>query len=354
MVVRFEDHSGFQRACGLLALGGGAMAAVLPWTAPAAAVGAALALGVGPRFAADSRRRWIALVAACALVAVEAALAPTPWLSLAQGGLLALLLAVVRADRARQSGTRPPMPVAVALAIALGAVASLLATSLLPALAEALARAAPAVAGRALWGALLGLWVGLSAAPLHVELGGEPVEARLLSLRASLGAELRPLAERAVAAWRGARVELPEGARADLRASLDALAMAALDLSARCADLARAASPAVEDELERRCSALAGCAEAAHDEAARQSYLRAAEALAGQLEHLRRVLRARERALARLHEEVANLERARFSLTLLRGAEHAAELDLLQQRLEQGTLVFEETVPLPAPVRAAR
>jgi hypothetical protein len=351
MVVRFEDHSGFQRACGLLALGAGAMAAVLPWTVPAAAVGAALALGVGPIFGGGFRRRWIALVAACALLAVEGALAPTPWLSLVQGGLFALLLAAVRAEGARQSGARPPMPVAVALAIALCALASFLAASLLPALAETLGRAAPAWAARAQCGALLGFWVGLSAAPLHLEVGGDAVEAKLLSLRASLGVELRPLAERAVAASRGACAGLPEGARADLRASVGALAMAALDLSARCADLGRAASPAVEEELERRCAALAAGAEAAQDEAARQSYRRAAEALAGQMEHLRRVLRARERALARLHEDVANLERARFSLTLLRGAENAGELDLLQQRLEQGTLVFEQAVPLPAPVR---
>jgi hypothetical protein len=154
---------------------------------------------------------------------------------------------------------------------------------------------------------------------------------------------------RAAAARRGAADELPPGTRADLRSLLDQLALAALDVAERTASLTRAASPAVEEELQRRCALLLNNAAKADDEATRQSYQRAADALEGQLDHFRRVRRARERALARLHEDVANLERARFSLTLLRGPDSAAELDLLHDRLQHGAIAFEELDSLSCP-----
>ncbi|HMC34229.1 MAG TPA: hypothetical protein VKH65_07475, partial [Myxococcales bacterium] len=86
----------------------------------------------------------------------------------------------------------------------------------------------------------------------------------------------------------------------------------------------------------------------------KQSYLRAADALSSQLEHLQRVRRVRERALARLHEEVANLERAGFALTLLDAPGSAAELQLLHERLRHGATVLEETGELAAPAIRAR
>jgi hypothetical protein len=168
------------------------------------------------------------------------------------------------------------------------------------------------------------------------------LETRLGALRPSLAPDLRALAERAVAARRGVAVELPSGARSELRALIDSLTSAALGLAARAAELARAASPAVGEELRRRCAQLATEAESAVDPAARQSYLRAADALSAQLEHFGRVRCARERALARLHEHVVHLERARFSLTLLKGPERAVELDLLHDRLQHGVTAFEE------------
>src|SRR5205085_12504222 len=169
--------------------------------------------------------------------------------------------------------------------------------------------------------------------------------------------ELRPLAERAAAARRDATLELPAGAGADLRVLLDSLAVAALELAARAADLGRSAPSSLEEELQRRCAQLAESAARSQDSAAQASYLRAADALGAQLDHLRRVRGARERTVARLHEDVANLERARFSLTLLPGADAvrgAVELDLLHDRLQQGAMVFEAeeevgSQPCPTP-----
>jgi hypothetical protein len=265
---------------------------------------------------------------------------------------LGLLFAVARRDSARAAGWAVPSTAAVALAAALVAGAVLLASIASAPLASALAAILPGWIASGASGAAFGLWAGFAAAPLHVEIGGDAVEARL-----SLPAEVRGLAERAAEARRGAAEELPAGARGDLRGLLDALALAALDVAERTASLSRSAAPPLEDDLQRRFAQLTKSAEGAEDPAARSSYQRAAEALEGQLEHFRRVRRARERALARLHEDVANLERARFSLTLLRGAgaeRGATELTLLHDRLQHGALAFEAEDELAAPPERAR
>jgi hypothetical protein len=261
----------------------------------------------------------------------------------------------VRADAARQSGTVAPSRFAIVLT-AFGAAAAVAAgAATLPFVSAALAMVVPAWIAGAVSGAVLGLWFGLCSAPLHVRVGGDAVETRLGALHASLGPELRALAERAVAARRGVGVELLPGARSELRTLIDSLTSAALDLAGRAAELARATSPAVGEELQLRSAQLAKSAETAGDLAAKESYLRAADALSAQLEHFRRVRRARERVVARLHEHVVNLERARFSLTLLKGADRAAELDLLHERLQHGVTVFEEVddpAGPPAGIRA--
>src|SRR3954462_3614611 len=351
MDVRFEDHRGFQRTAGLLALGGSALAAALPWTLPAAATGGALALATAPGVGVDARKRRLALAVVCAALAWQWAFSPAPWLAWVCGGVIGALACLARLDASREDGARPPSGGAAALTIGLSGATLFAAASLLPALAVALEQVMPGRAASALTGVALGLWAGAAAVPVHLVLGGDAVEQRLASLRASLDPALRALAERAASARRGACAELPQGARADLRAAIDALALAALDPAGRCSELGRAAAPALEDELRRRSGALLENAEAASDPAAKQSYLRAGEALGGQLEHLGKVRLARDRALARLHEEVANLERARFSLTLLRAPENASELALLEERLRCGATAFEEVAPVAAAVR---
>jgi hypothetical protein len=312
--------------------------------APGLAIaGSAAAVAVWP----GDRRRKAALAIACTLIGVLAIRSAFPlWPS---GALLGLLLVVARTDAAKESGSLAPSMLARLAAIALCAATALIA---LPALVQQFSLVLPRLAAAAACGGALGLWFALAAAPLHIAAGADPVEAKLSALRPSLNAELRALAERAAAARRGAASELPAGARADLRGLLDSLALAALGLAARAAELGRAAPSSLEADLKARTEQLAKNAAAAEDDPARQSYLRAADALEGQLEHLRRVRRARERSLARLHEEVANLERARFSLTLLHGADAergTVELDLLHDRLQHSAVVCEQEMAVAVP-----
>jgi hypothetical protein len=306
MEARFEDHGGFQRTV-LLCAAGAAVAAVV--SLPAGAAAALLALSIWPG-AEVKRRRFLAAAGAAVFGAWyfsdEAFLMPVI------GGLLGLSFSSSRRE------TEQPRPWAIATTVALSAASTLL----LP-----LASAAVQILPRFVVGAAYGLWLGIGSAPLHVKVGADPVETKLSALRLSLTADLRALAERAVTARRAALLLLPPG---QLRGVFDSLALAALQVAAQAAELSRSASPALEDDLQRRSAALTQSAAKTDDPAAQQSYQRATEALQGQIDHLLRVRRARDRAVARLHEEVENLERARFSLTLVQDPGAAADLELFQ------------------------
>jgi hypothetical protein len=106
---------------------------------------------------------------------------------------------------------------------------------------------------------------------------------------------------------------------------------------------------------------MGAAAAAAPDAVAQSSYRRAGEALDGQLQHLRLVRRGRDRIAARLHEEVAQLERARFSQVRVQGAaaeRSDAEIERLRGRLRQSAGAFEaeaeETSELAGSARLLR
>jgi hypothetical protein len=305
--------------------------------APQPALVHAAALGAALAFASRKRPEWLCALATVAAGAAALLWPGSPWPVALCGALIALGFAARRREDCKESGARLSAG-AILLGAALCPAALLAARASLPELALELAQLVPALVAQAIAGALLGLWIAAACAPLHVSLQADPVEAKLASLRAILGPELRALAERAVSARSAAAAALPAGSRGDLRGLLDALALAALELARRGAELGRAASPFVEQELSRRTEALAKSAAEAGDTPARASYQRAADTTAGQLEQCRKLHCARERLLARLHEEIAQLERARFALTMLDGAdaEHgSAELELLGERLQQ-------------------
>src|SRR4051812_31930832 len=339
-MLRFDDHAGFHGAAISCAAGGALAAALAPL--PFAAVGAAFAAALA--FPTAPERRRVVGVAGCTVAALAWTLVPALWPAILCGVALALLFAMIREDAAKETGARRPAAGVIALTAAAEAAALALAAVLLPQLAAALAPAMPAWAGASICGAALGLWGAIATAPLHLHAdGGDAIEVRFAALRTALDPELSALAGRAVAARREAGIGLPSETRSELRAVLDALACAALEVAARAAELTSAAAPALERELNARAGGVLGRAGAAGDAASRESYQRAAEAIAAQLEHVLRVRRARDRLVARLHEDAATLERARFSLTLLPDPHRAAELDLLRERLQQGAALFEES-----------
>ena len=367
MTLTFADHPSFHRTALRAALG----AAGLSFLAAAAglAIGAeraAAVVALGSLAALIDRRRPAVLIATLgALAAIAAAWVPSarPWLLAASGAALALGAAEARTHRARTAGEPAPGLLFIALATGLAMAAGHCLTASVPALALEAARFVPAPFAAAVSGALAGLWLAAAVAVVHLELAADAVEQRLAELRPLLLGELRPLVDRVAQARRGALSALQQQRQAllgpvaaALKTELDGLALAALDLARRGAELHRAAPPAAEDELTARTAELQAAATAAPDPIAQASYRRAAQTLEGQLEHLKSVRRGRERIAARLHEEVAQLERARFSLLLLQGANaerSAAELELLGGRLRHSASAFEAEAEATAEVSLA-
>lgn len=267
---------------------------------------------------------------------------------------VALGLGAARRARARESGEAVPSRWLLVAAMALAALGGVLAARGLPVLAGeilallqafALTRWMPDALATALvlalCGAAYGLWAAVAAAPAHLSRGGE-VEERLRALGRTLTAETRPLAERAVAAQREAVALLQaRGALGGplVRAQLEALALLALGLAERASGLAQAATSGQERELLRRRDEVLARLGGASDAGVRASLGRALESQELLLARHQELSTSRERLLARLHAEVAELERARMSLVLLAGAEGeqvATELDLLRERLRAG------------------
>jgi len=346
VTLTFEDHELFHRSA-VRALAGaaamGALAAGLGFRGPAPA---AAAIAAGALAAVIALRRTPLVLAGVALLAAIAAdgiaSARTPLLA-AFGAVFALGLADLRTLRAREEGRPPPSIWAVVASAALVAGAAAILPWALRGLGLALSPGLPRAMAWLLCGALGGLWLAVASAPLHLGIVIDRVEERLASVRALPLGELRALVDRIAASRRAALATLRGPAGAALRSELDGLTIAALDLARRGAELLRAAPPAVEQELARRAAELEAAA-ASDDAVAQASYRRAAESVRAQLEHVRRVRLGRERIAARLHEEAAQLERARFSLVLLAGADaerSAAEIDLLSGRLRQSATAFE-------------
>ena len=305
-------------------------------------------------------------VAGQALLDPRAALLLAPLLALFGAGT-ALLLGAQRRARALEAGEPVPARRLLLASVVLAALAGVFAARALPQLWSALvtlSEALPllslfplllrAAASAGVCGAAFGLWLGASLLPVHLALRTSPVERRLAALRFTLGAELRPLAERLAAAHRGAVEALRTHREAwgddantapPLRTTLDHLALAGLEQCARAAGLGAVAVgsrglPPLEQILARQAE-LQKSAAAARDPRAKAALERAAATQGQAAERAARLVLARERLVARLHEQVAELEGARLALLLLEGAQAertATEVELLDLRLQAGCL----------------
>ena len=338
-MVTFEDAAGFEAATLRAAAAAGA-AGVLLGLVQGVRAGFAPGLGLG--------------------LGVIGSPAPwAPWLGLACAGAAAAL-GRQRRGRAREAGEPIPSRRWLLAAAVLAALGGTFAAHALPALALLLAQvlealpltsALPmllrALLASGLSGASLGLWIAACTVPVHLARRTSEVDRRLAALRFTLGPELRPLAERAAAAHRASLEELRARGAAGvlpLRTTLDQLTLSALELAARAADLSRVSGAAPEEQAGRRHAELLKLAAAARDPGARASLERAAAAQEQLARRARQLCAGRERLVARLHEEVAELERARVALALLAGAaaeQAAAEVDLLDERLRAGAAAAE-------------
>jgi hypothetical protein len=199
--------------------------------------------------------------------------------------------------------------------------------------------ATPVLLSAGLSGAVVGLFMGLSAISAHLALSADPVEARCEELLPRLSGDFRTLAERALTLYRQcgqSLAQLPrEPAREELARSLARMTRDAVELASEWAGVEAQLEEHAHAELLAERDDLQRTARASTDAVARRQLELAAASLTEELERLDELRVRRERMVAKLRAEVAQLDRARVALLSLRSGHaqlKAAELSALARR----------------------
>jgi hypothetical protein len=174
-------------------------------------------------------------------------------------------------------------------------------------------------------GAAVGLFFGLASAPKHISRPNDPVEGKYLEALQIKDGELYEILARALSIHESVKSDLAqkkdEKTVQKLGERVGELAMRILAIVEQCRRIESDLAAAPAFELEERIGQLRRKADAATDAAARDTYLAAVESLDGQRRAFDAINRGRERVIARLHANVALLEKVRFSLLHMRSAD---------------------------------
>jgi hypothetical protein len=188
-----------------------------------------------------------------------------------------------------------------------------------------LAGVVPLPIATAVAGSTVGLFFGLSTAPRHISRPSDPVEEKFIEALQIKDGELHEILSRAMTIHQSVKTDL--AAKKDektvqaLGERVGELAMRVLTIVHQCRRIEGDLSGAPAFELEERIAQLRRKADAATDQAARDTYLSAVESLDSQRRAFDSITRGRERVIARLHANVALLEKVRFSLLHMRSAD---------------------------------
>ena len=332
------DHEAFHRTV-LRASAGGAVGALVAHLAVTLAGGTlanapiffSIAVATGAlAWVAARGRRWLRALTGGALGAGGGALfalaMPWPAFAAALLGTSAVPVLAPKTTRRRQ--------IATAVLASLLATAGLFVGTVLLGW-NPLAGWLPAPLTSGLAGAAAGLFFGLASAPKHLAPPLDPIEK---ALRAGLSAkdpEIRAILERTLSIHRALTAELQHRDQVAARSSAgedDATlrlleersgqaVMRVLDIAEQCrrVDADLATTPVAH--LDERIGELQAKVSTARDPAAQQTYRDALASLQAQKDAVDRIALGRERIVARLHANVAILEKLRFSLIHLRNAQ---------------------------------
>ena len=350
--LTFADHDGFQKAVIRASLGAGAagllLSLALPtWlAAPPLLLIAACAAAAGAACGTGWRAKLAYAALGGAASALSLAFPEHPWFGLAAAGAgLGLLFAHSR----EKEGSRKPgvgkstlgraAYLAAALLTALGLVAGSAVVDAFegPKVLESLM---PAAAAGALLEAVVGLFLGLGSAGAHLVRDPDPVEKLYDRLLPELSGDLKVLGARAMTNYRRCAEILGSSeagfARAQLAKSLSDVTLRILELSRRWQAIDRDLGDRAEGEIGQRLGELRTLKETTRDEVAKRQLVVAEGSLNAELEQIDRIRRGRERVVARLHGEMALLERSRVALLGLKTSDahlRAAELSALSENL---------------------
>ncbi len=356
--ITFTDHEGFHQTVIRAAIGS-AVAGLVAWIAgplgagllaqrwTSAATLALAAAAVGIAAAASGWRSRLVFGAAGFLCGLAPLLFPAHRLfGLAAAGLgLGALLAQARRLEERKDSSVGRLGLgraAVASAAALTALA-LIAGRLISDRIAASQLVEPWLPGplpAMLYASVLGFFASLGAAGAHLVRDPDPVEQLYASLHSQLAGDLAEMAARAMTNYRRC-AEILAGtddgfARNQLSKSLSEITRRVLELGQRWQSIDRELGARAEGEIGARLAELEKLRDGARDEIAKKQLAMAASALRAELEQIDRIRRNRERVLARLHGQMAILDRARIALLGLKSSDaqlRTAELSALSETL---------------------
>ncbi|MEL7370476.1 MAG: hypothetical protein AAFN74_16270 [Myxococcota bacterium] len=264
--------------------------------------------------------RWLQTLAGCALGAVGGALLllamPWPALAAALLGLSAVPVLAPRATRSTQARTAILATLFAATGLFVGHV--LLGWNPLDGWLPGPFMSAAA-------GGAAGLFFGLASAPKHLAPARDPVERALHSALSVKDGEIQTILQRALQIYRALQAELVQReddamARKLIERSGEAI-MRILHIADQCRRVDADLASTPQAQLDDRISELEDKIARVRDPAAQQTYHDALCSLHEQKDAIDRIGLGRERIVARLHANVAILEKLRFSLIHLRNAQ---------------------------------
>jgi hypothetical protein len=213
----------------------------------------------------------------------------------------------------------------------------------------------PTAAGPVLGGVAMGLVVGSAAVTRYLKVRVEPMDKELRLLLPPAGAqdEISTLVTQAAASYQQAAECLEEHPQARLAA--EQLVKKIARFGKKWQDIESQARRSDKGQLEQRVADLQARRDAATDESVRTEYERALGALREQLSYLGEIDKGRERAVARLHHQVATLDRLRLAALRHRsvgasklGEELRGVVDELTQAGQELDTAAEVLAELPA------
>jgi|GEM_PF-3552763 hypothetical protein len=191
------------------------------------------------------------------------------------------------------------------------------------------------------YGAVFGFLLSTGLVVRQLLVDRDPVHRSFAEMRPQFSGEMLELCERAMATYDRIRDALQDredhGVSADPRLSkgVQKLVKKILNLGQRWQDVEREANRTSAESLSDRLEELQTKIDASKDRLARRQYEMARDALAAQLGYLRDISRSRERVIARVHHNLATLERLHLAVLNHRGVDAAKFTDELEPILSE-------------------
>lgn len=327
--IGFQDHSGFQADVGRAVMGASAGALVADMAARI------FAGGYGVPFSA------LVIGLSTGALATVAGRRGGSWFSAAMGGALGLvggilhtlstpafpwfgaLLLGAAAAPVLARGEGPAKMAATGALTGCLAFLGIYVASVLQA-KGILGNVVPGPIATALAGGAAGLFLGLGSTPKHLGLKQDPVETAYHRALLEQDGEIHEILDRAFKLYLIVRDDLVARATSnterELRGRVSELAMRILSVAHQCRSIQADLGAAPSSELEARIESLRQKAAETSDKTARATFLATVTSLEAQKESVDSIARGLERVLARLHANVALLEKVRFSIVHARSA----------------------------------